>query len=109
MGYDCVWLTLGEHPLPALPQRQALRRVMRLQNHLQPVYWGGGCPADGATEGCRHGQGVAGAACQELGKQKVQGTKGLGRPMRAYLRRASGMINSLMHGLCYALELNQQA
>ena len=44
--------TFCNHFLPALPQGKPFGFVMRLQEHLQPVYRGRGCPADGSSKGC---------------------------------------------------------
>ncbi len=47
-------LTLGSDLLQPAPQREPLRTVLYLQEHLQAVYGGCGCPADGARQPCRH-------------------------------------------------------
>ena len=47
-------LTLGRNLLQPAPQREPLRTVLYLQEHLQAVYGGCCCPADRACQPCRH-------------------------------------------------------
>ena len=47
-------LTLCRDLLQPAPQREPLRTVLYLQEHLQAVYGGCGCPADRACQPCRH-------------------------------------------------------